>query len=126
MHFRTDLEVIMYGSSGVRRSLFVLFLLSLLADVEMLLPKSAFSHAAILLTPWAAGAHFLVCAIGVVALIGAALLWLVMVYLCLHDPERPIFLRVLWGLVFVFTIWLGAQLFYLFPFRQSLKRAEKP
>jgi hypothetical protein len=125
LNYRTDLEVLVYGSSGVRRALFGLFLLSLVADVEMLLPASVFSNVAILHSPWATGAHFLLLAIGVAALIGAALLWLVMVYLCLHDSARPFGMRVLWGLVFVFTIWVGAQLFYLFPFRQSLKRGEK-
>jgi hypothetical protein len=125
LHYRTDLEVLVYGSSKVRRALFGLFMLSLVADVVMWLPRSAFSHEASRLNPWASGANLLVGAIGVVALIAAALLWVVMVYLCLHDSERPIVLRVLWGLVFVFTIWLGVLLFYLFPFRQSLKRGEK-
>jgi hypothetical protein len=125
LNYRTDLEVLVFGSSGARRALFGLFLLSLVADVEMLVPAAVFSHAAILHGPWAARAHFLVSAIGVAAVIGAALLWLVMVYLCLHDSERPIGMRVLWGLVFVFTIWLGAQFFYLLSFRQSLKHCEK-
>jgi len=126
LHYRIDFEVLVYRSPGVRRALFGLFLLSLVADVVMWLPRSAFSHDATPLNPWTSGANLLAGAIGVVALIAAALLWLVMVYLCLHDSERPIGMRVLWGLFFVFAIWFGAQLFYLFPFRQSLKHIENP
>jgi hypothetical protein len=125
MRYCTDLEVVLLDSPGAHKALFGLFLLSLIADVVMWLPMAAFSHGAILSIPWSIGAFWLAFAIEIAALLSAGLLWLSMFYLCMHDSERPWGLRVLWGLVFVFTIWFGAQLFYLFPFRQSLKRSKQ-
>jgi|ERR1039458_6769603 hypothetical protein len=126
MRYRTDLEVVLLDSPGAHTALFGLFLLSLVADVVMWLPKAAFSHGVIQPNSWVAGVYLLECTIGIAALIGAALLWIAMFYLSMHDSERPLGVRVLWGLVFIFTIWWGAQLYYLFPFRQSLKRREEP
>jgi hypothetical protein len=125
MRYRTDLEVVLLDSRGAHKTLFGLFLLSLVADVVMWVPKAAFFHEATQPNLWVSGAHFLAYTIGVAALIGAILLWFMMFYLYMHDSVRPLGLRVLWGMVFVFTIWFGAQLFYLFPFRQFLKRREQ-
>jgi hypothetical protein len=121
MHDRTDLEVVLLGSLGARKALFGLFLLSLVADIEMLLPETAYLYGTILPNPWGMGVHLLMFAIGATTLIAAILIWLTMFYLCMHDSERSLGSRLLWGLVFVFSIWLGAQIFYLFPYRQFMK-----
>jgi hypothetical protein len=121
MSYRSDLEVLVYGSPGVRKALFGLFLLSLVLDVEMLLPASVFHFGPMQQTSTVV-AHLIVETIGAAAIIGATLLWLVMFYLCLHDSDQSLGWKVLWGLVFFFTIWLGAQLFYLFPFQRLEKR----
>ncbi len=118
----SDLEVIVFGSSRARKALFWLFLLSLVADAEMLLPPAALQSTAMLPEPWAHCAHVLAIAIGIVAFVSAAVLWLIMFYSCMRDPERPLALRFVWGLAFFFTIWLGAQFFYLFPFRRLTDR----
>ena len=76
MRYRTDLEVVLLDSPGVHSALFGLFLLSLVADVVMWLPKAAFSHGVIRPNSWVAGVYLLESAIGIAALIGAALLWL--------------------------------------------------
>jgi hypothetical protein len=118
MHPRSAFEAILLGSSRARKALFGLFLLSLLADLEMLLPKAAFSR-------WVSLPDLLSYAIGVAVFVGATLLWLLMLYICLHTPERSVGLRLVWALVFVFTLWWGAQLYYLFPFQQILKTREQ-
>jgi hypothetical protein len=125
MRYRTDLEVVLLDSPGAHKTLFGLFLLSLVADVVMWLPKASISHGAFLSYPWTVGAYWLASAIEIAALISAVLLWLSMFYLCQHDSERPLSSRLLWGMVFVFTIWFGAQLFYLFSFRQFMKRRKQ-
>jgi hypothetical protein len=122
MRYRTDLEVVLLDSPGVHSALFGLFLLSLVADVVMWLPKAAFSHGVIRPNSWVAGVYLLESAIGIAALIGAALLWIAMFYLCMHESKGPLWLRALWALGFIFGIWWTAEHYYLFPFRQSLKR----
>jgi len=126
MRYRTHLEVVLLDSPAAHRALFGLFLLSLVADVEMLLPRAAFSPAANLLNSWGAEATLLWTAIGVAVFIGATLFWLLMLYICLHTPERSLGLRLLWALVFVFTLWWGAQIYYLFVFRRFLKARKQP
>jgi hypothetical protein len=126
MRYRTDLEVVLLDSPGAHKALAGLFLLSLVADVEMLLPKAAFLSVANLVNSWGAGAHLLGSAIEIAVFIGATLLWLLMLYICLHTPERSVGLRLVWALVFVFTLWWGAQVYYLFPFRRFLKARRQP
>jgi hypothetical protein len=113
----TDLEALLLGSRGARRTLFGLFLLSLTLDVEILLPFLGI-RPDLLLHSWTPATLLLVGAVEVAAIAGATILWYVMLYICLHDLERSLGWRILWGIFFLLCIWWAAQIYYVLPFQR--------
>ena len=126
MRPRTDLEVILIESSGARRVLFGFFLLSLVLDVELVLTVAGIRPREMQTSTWTAGTYLLVGVIEVAAVMGATILWLVMLYICFHDLERALSWRVLWGVCLFLGVWWAAQIYYLFPFRRFGKGKARP
>jgi phosphate/sulfate permease len=122
MHPQGDLEVVILGSRRAQVALHCLFLLSLLLDLDILLMPALIRHGVVHPSTWSNGLQVATASVEVVAMVGASLLWLVMLYFCFHDPGRPFRVRVLWVLFLVVGIWFASQVFYLFPFRQMLIR----
>ncbi len=95
-------------------------------DADMLLLPILIRYGLMQPNTWTHGTHILIGAIEALAISGATILWLLMLLICTFDPGRPLSMKLIWGLVFLFTTWFGAQFFYLFPFRRSMKRHEQP
>jgi hypothetical protein len=121
----SDLGVVLRTRAG-RKTLFVLFLLSILLDFDMLLMPIlihwGFVHPARL-------AHlplFLASTVEAGVMVAATIFWLLMLCACTFDPVRPMAVKLIWALVFLFTTWLRAQFFYLISFGRSIKRLEQP
>jgi hypothetical protein len=123
MRSDSDLVVIATSRAG-RQGLFGLFLVSLVMDADTLLLPTLTRFGWVQPNAWTHGTHTLVGMIEILVVIGATILWLLMLLVCMFDPRRSMGLKVIWGLVFLFTTWYGAQFFYLFPYRQSMKRPE--
>jgi len=123
---RSDSDLVVIATStGGRKALFWLFLLSLVMDADMLLSPTLIRHGLMQPNAWTHGTHALVAVFESLGLIGATILWLLMLLVCMFDPRRPMRMKLIWGLIFLFTTWFGAQLFYLFPFRRSMARPEQ-
>ena len=125
MRPQTDIEVIL-GSALGRKISFWLFLLSIVMDADMLFTPILIRWGFIQPAVWTHGTHLLVGSIEVTGMGGATLLWLLMLCACTSDPKRPMSLKLIWGLAFLFTTWFGAQWFYLFSFRPSVNRGVQP
>jgi hypothetical protein len=121
----SDLGVVLHSTGG-RKALFALFLVAILLDFDMLLMPILARWGLIHPARWAHWPHILASTVEAGAMIGATIFWLLMLCVCMFDPRRPVGLKLTWGLVFLFTTWVGAQLFYLFPFLRSIKRQELP
>jgi hypothetical protein len=126
MRVRTDLEVVLLESPRVRGVLFGLFLLSLALDFYLFFSPAPAWFGSEHASAWATGSRILVETFEVAALIGSTILWLAMFFVCMRDSERPLGLRVLWGLVFILCVWYGAQVYYWFSFRRLQLRHEQP
>lgn len=124
MRPQSDLGVIL-RSTGGRKSLFALFLLAILLDLDILLMPLLVRWGLLYPTRWAHWPHIIALTIETGAMIGATIFWLLMLCVCTFDPQRPMRLKLIWGLVLLLTTWFGAQLFYLFPFRRSLMGSEQ-
>lgn len=125
MRPQTDLEVVL-DSPQARRTLFALFLLSLAMDFYLILSPSPFWQGSLQAIGWGTGSRIVLGSFVVAALFGSTILWMAMFYLCLRDTQRPLALRVLWGLVFILCIWYGAQVYYWFSYRRVLLPHEQP
>jgi hypothetical protein len=114
----SDLDTVLQSRGG-RSVVRVLFFVSLAADVDMLLLPMLIRSGAI--QPLAMGrpTHLLFGGIEIALLVGAAVFWLAMYYHFIRASGRGIVLWMLWQAVFIFTIWLGGQIYYLTVFRKQ-------
>jgi hypothetical protein len=97
----------------VKRLLAVLFAMSVVLDIDMLFSKSLIAHGVMHPQMWSGLVHFLVAAGEVIAMAGATVLWLLMLYFCIQY-SGSILRTLLWTIGFMITIWWGAQLYYVF------------
>lgn len=121
----SDLGVVLRTRAG-RKTLFVLFLLSVVLDFDMLLMPILIHWGLVHPARLAHLPHFLASIVEAGVMIGATVFWLLMLCACAFDPVRPMGLKLIWALAFLFTTWFGAQFFYLVSFRRSIKRIEQP
>jgi hypothetical protein len=126
MGLSSDLEVIFFASSRGRRVLSWLFLLSIVTDADILLSPMLIRWGWTHPMAWTHGVHLLAVISEVVLMTSATIFWLLMLCACTFDPARPMGVKLIWALVFLLATWFGAQFFYLFPFRRSIRRLEQP
>jgi hypothetical protein len=117
-----DFEVSLLESPRARNALFYLFLLALVMDFDLLFMSTLARLGIIHPSEWGFVIHMAMGTLESVAIIAATVLWLVMFFLCMRDPERTPRSKAWWGLAFVLGFWFGAQIYYFFPFRQFLSR----
>jgi hypothetical protein len=102
---------------GRRRPVFILFLLSLVLDVEAIVSLLPNQH---VITPAGESGRvvYVAAVIAQIAiLVAATVFWLLMFYASMCST-RGFWGRSLWSLAFVFGIWFTAQLHYLFVYRR--------
>jgi hypothetical protein len=119
----SDFEVVIYGSARARKALFWLFLLSLLADVEMILAPILIRGGLVRSPDLGSLSHLLWSGIGITLVVGAGIFWLSMFYLFMRATGRGIVLWMIWMAAFVLANIFGAQLYYLFAFRKQVRTA---
>jgi hypothetical protein len=125
MGLSSDLEVTFLASSWGRRALSWLFLLSVVTDADLLLSPMLIRWGWMHPMAWTHGIHLLALFSDIVLMTSATVFWLLMVCACMFDPARPMGLKLIWALVFLLATWFGAQFFYLFSLRRSIKRLEQ-
>lgn len=101
----------------VRRLLLILFVISIGWDIDLLFSKTLMAHGMMNPQTWSGVAHFFVAAGEAIAIIGATILWLVMLYFCLAYSKSNL-KRLFWTIGFMLTIWWGAQVYYVFVYRR--------
>jgi hypothetical protein len=120
-----DLNILLRTRLG-QGVLLGLFFLALVMDADMLLSPVLIGRGLIRPNGLSQGMHTGIAAIETIVMVGATILWLAMLCACTFDASRRIPAKLVWGLVFLLTTWFGAQFFYLFIFRRSMRYALKP
>jgi len=123
MGLDSDLRVVL-RSMNEGKVLRVLFLLSLVMDADMICTPILIRLGLLHPSAWSHGTHVLVAVVETVVISAATILWLWMLCACMFDPVRPMGLKLVWGLVFLFTTWFGAQFFYVLRFTRWIKHRE--
>ena len=107
-----------FGSKRGRLVLFVLFLVSLSLDLEMLLTPLLTRLRILHPHGWTALIFAFEAIFEIALMAGATILWLLMLFHCWTVPGRSIFGRFFWGALFFFGAWFTSQAYYLFSFRR--------
>jgi len=113
MRSSSNLGNLRFCSLTARKSLFGLFLISLVMDADMLFSPMLISHGIIQPHAWGNGTHIVMGIIEAALMVGGTVLWLSMLYICMRYSGRGVFRRVLWALAFCFGIWFTAQLLFV-------------
>jgi len=108
----------------LRRLLLILFVISIGWDIDLLFSKTLMAHGMMTPQRWSGLAHFLVATGEIIAIVGATILWLLMLYFCVAYSKSNL-RRVLWLIGFMVTIWWGAQLYYIFVYRRRFHTASQ-
>jgi hypothetical protein len=108
------------------KTLFGLFLISLVMDADMLFAPMLIGHGIIQPYAWSTGAHIVVEIIEAALVVGGTVLWLSMLYVCMRHSGSSVVRRVLWALAFCFGIWWTAQFYYFFRYRRDAMLPEQP
>jgi hypothetical protein len=126
MHVFSDLEVVIQSRGG-RNAMSVLFLISLLAVVDMLLMPILIRSGAIRPLAMDPRIHLLLSAFEIGLLVGSCIFWLAMLCMAVSEKRHRLAVWLIWMGILTCTGWYGALIYYLFVFRRlGRSGAEQP